>query len=252
MHGQGKRPQNRYLAPVFIITHSLGDFLASFDSNPKLSWLYVLQGSKSVLFSASAVILCQWAIILYAVAQPSKATSQIAVLLPPELSLELPPLPTIDPFHVCLIMSTLPNGASLVEAFLYLSLTFDSVAFICILGVTISAARNHYFTELFRVIQRDGVAYFFVLFSSNLTWLLLALYGRPGLKALHNQPAMIISSIMINRITLNLREATARDNVHWGISTFRRKESSADDVPTRLEEIPLQFSSRAFDQEGVF
>ncbi|KAJ8501512.1 hypothetical protein ONZ45_g12123 [Pleurotus djamor] len=178
---------NRYLAPVFIITHSLGDFLASFDSNPKLSWLYVLQGSKSVLFSASAVILCQWAIILYAVAQPSKATSQIAVLLPPELTLELPPLPTIDPFHVCLIMSTLPNGASLVEAFLYLSLTFDSVAFICILGVTISAARDHYFTELFRVLQRDGVIYFFVLFSSNLTWLLLALYGRPGLKALHNQ-----------------------------------------------------------------
>jgi hypothetical protein len=66
-----------------------------------------------------------------------------------------------------------------IEAFLVLGLSFDFIAFVAIAYLTMKQLRERMqVTRLLRVIQRDGVIYFFVLFSSNLTWFILLLDAR--------------------------------------------------------------------------
>ncbi|EEB99225.1 hypothetical protein MPER_01136, partial [Moniliophthora perniciosa FA553] len=66
---------------------------------------------------------------------------------------------------------------------LSLILVFDGLAFIAILVVTLKmiSKRDRHSSLLYilKVIRRDGVLYFFVLFSSNFVWLLLIAYARP-------------------------------------------------------------------------
>ncbi|KAJ7037623.1 hypothetical protein C8F04DRAFT_1091909 [Mycena alexandri] len=166
-----------------------------------------------------AILTCQWAIAIYAMSQSSQGTDQVALLLPRQLP-PLPPLPDIEPYHVCIFISTL-TVVPYVKGFLSLSLAFDTLVFLTTVYVTVKSARSYHFIPLMKVIQRDGIMYFLVLFSSNLIWVLLLIYAPPALKFIHNQPAMIISAIMVNRITLNLKVASHTNQVvPWSARTF--------------------------------
>jgi hypothetical protein len=72
-----------------------------------------------------------------------------------------------------------------VEAFLYISLAFDFIAFAIILFLTMRQIGNstRSFSGLLHVMQRDGIIYFIVLVTSNLTWLILLLDARVSLRA---------------------------------------------------------------------
>ncbi|PPQ95299.1 hypothetical protein CVT26_014873 [Gymnopilus dilepis] len=137
----------------------------------------------AVLWLSGSIILAQWIIALYVMSQSSKGTDQVALLLPVP-TFPLPELPDLPPYHA-----------------------FDGLAFLAIMVVTVRANRRYGVLPLMRIIQQDGIIYFFVLFSSNLVWLLLLLHARPALKFLHNQ----LSTIMINRITLNLKQSRHTD-----------------------------------------
>ncbi|KAF9462318.1 hypothetical protein BDZ94DRAFT_1261590 [Collybia nuda] len=146
---------------------------------------------KNLIFPciAGSMLACQWAIAIYVMSLSSLGTDQPALLL----SRDLPPLPTlpdIDPYHVCIFISTL-TAVPFVEAFLSISLAFDGIAFLIIIGATVKSSSSYKFMPMMRIIRRDGIMYFFVLFSSNLVWIILLLHARPGLKFVHNQPAMM-------------------------------------------------------------
>ncbi|KAJ3517450.1 hypothetical protein NLJ89_g509 [Agrocybe chaxingu] len=188
--------------------------------------VYALSGkSKSVLVISALFMAWQWGIAIYAMSQSDKGTDNVAVLLSVP-TFPLPRLPEVDPYHgasssfplVCIFISVL-GIAKWVEAWLCLSLAFDGLVFLAIIFITVRSARQHGFVPMMRIIQRDGIVYFFVLFSSNLVWLMLLLHARPALKFLHNQPAMVVSTIMINRITLNLKKARDKRSA-WGVQTF--------------------------------
>lgn len=53
------------------------------------------------------------------------------------------------------------------------------MAFLIILTVTLDSF-SHEIMSITRVIRRDGVIYFFAIFSSNLVWFILMLDGRVG------------------------------------------------------------------------
>ncbi|KAA1477970.1 hypothetical protein DENSPDRAFT_885532 [Dentipellis sp. KUC8613] len=184
---------------------------------------------KAIVVFAIAIILWQWGIAVYVMSQSSKGTDLPALLLS-RRDAGLPPLPTlpdIDPFHVCIFISTL-TVTPWVEAFLCLSLAFDIVVFLVIIVTTTKAIQTTHIRHTLHVIQRDGILYFFVLFSSNLVWLVLVLHARPGLKFMHNQSAMIISSIMINRITLHLKRISHKHSViPWSVQTFEERSSNS-------------------------
>lgn len=76
------------------------------------------------------------------------------------------------------LFSSYPYSVPFVEAFLSLSLTFDGIAFLVILAVTFSSSQSYNFMPVMKIIKRDGVMYFFVLFSSSLVWLVLLLRAR--------------------------------------------------------------------------
>ncbi|KAK7056301.1 hypothetical protein VNI00_002854 [Paramarasmius palmivorus] len=148
---------------------------------------------RGVLAISGFIMAWQWAIAIYAMSQSSKGTDQPALLLSRRAGMPpLPTLPNAEPYHVCIFISTL-TVTPWVEAWLCLSLAFDGLAFLAILFFTFQMmSRQEYrFIRVLKVIQRDGITYFFVLFSSNLVWLLLLLHARPGLKFMHNQPAMV-------------------------------------------------------------
>ncbi|KAH7874997.1 uncharacterized protein C8R40DRAFT_1069887 [Lentinula edodes] len=182
---------------------------------------------RSVLVLSGLIIVWQWGIAVYAMSQSSQGTDQISLLLTGPSASHFVALPATDPYHICIFISTL-TVTSWVEAFLCLSLAFDALVFIAILWMTfrMMAKQNYQFVHILEVIQRDGIFYFFVLFSSNLLWLLLLLHARASLKFIHNQPAMIVSSIMINRITLNLKKASERGRqptYTWSMRTFEQQ-----------------------------
>ncbi|KAF5386810.1 hypothetical protein D9615_002135 [Tricholomella constricta] len=171
----------------------------------------VLERRKPILFVAGAIILCQWGLVFYLASQASKGTAQVAVLLSRNLIPDLPAVPDTDPYHskengfsslkimdaeklsVCILISTL-HEITFGEAILSLALAFDGLAFIGIvygIAVKCRATTSDVKLPLMRVIKRDGIIYFLVLFSSNLVWLILLLHARPALKFIHNQPAMV-------------------------------------------------------------
>ncbi|KAF8069070.1 hypothetical protein FPV67DRAFT_1761896 [Lyophyllum atratum] len=216
---------NRYLCPIFIIITLVAYFVIDWtldtfntDLLPQVCArygfmetletmlltctaelfltlrVYALIGKrKPILFIAGLIILWQWAIALYAMSQSSKGTPQPALLLSSRATIPgLPPLPDADPYHICIFISTL-TVTPWVEAWLCLSLAFDGLAFIGIIYGVVSRSRaTRTMVPLLHTIRRDGIMYFFVLFSSNLVWLLLLLHARLSLKFIHNQPAMDI------------------------------------------------------------
>ncbi|TFY66489.1 hypothetical protein EVG20_g4601 [Dentipellis fragilis] len=219
-------PKNRYFAAVTILLSLLSYFLDAWTLEVYVKTfvtthpVYAVTGKhKAIPMLAILLIIVQCGLTVYIMSQASKSTDLPALLLSRRDASPLPPLPTlpnIDPFHICMFISTL-TVKPWVEAALCTCLGFDIVVFVIITFATTKAIRKSHVGDMFRVIQRDGILYFFVLFASNMVFLLLVLHARPGLKFMHNH----ISSIMVNRITLNLKRAShKRSVIGWSVETF--------------------------------
>ncbi|KAJ4492476.1 hypothetical protein C8R41DRAFT_919778 [Lentinula lateritia] len=172
--------------------------------------VYALSGRKQyVLFIAIPLIIVQWALLIYQDVLYKDGTSNLGVLLfARELDTSaVPPLPDIDAYHLCIaIPSTQIVKAG--ETFLSLFIVYDGLAVSSIIYFVSQQAKGFHLVPILELMQRDGLLYFAVMFSSNFVWLMMALHARPSLGFIQNQPAMIISSIMVNRITMNLQKAS--------------------------------------------
>ncbi|KAJ7177495.1 hypothetical protein C8R43DRAFT_872502, partial [Mycena crocata] len=124
--------------------------------------VYAITAQSKVFPCVTAAILsCQWAIAIYAMDIPG-----------------LPPLPNLDPYHGNqIILAITDDSVPYVKGFLSLSLAFDTLVFLTIVYVTVKSSKSYQFMPLMRIIQRDGILYFLVLFSSNLIWVLLLIYA---------------------------------------------------------------------------
>ncbi|KIK60241.1 hypothetical protein GYMLUDRAFT_261592 [Collybiopsis luxurians FD-317 M1] len=182
--------------------------------------VYALSGRKTyILIIAFLIILTQWILLIYQDAKYVNGTSDLAVLLFARKldTSALPTLPDIDAYRLCIAVP----GTDIIQvgtAFLSLYIVYDGLAVIAIVYFVMQQAKGFHVAPIVHLIQRDGLLYFAVMFSSNFVWLITTLHaGRPGLKFIQNQPAMVISSIMVNRITVNLkRAATEKTVVTWG------------------------------------
>ncbi|KAJ8503164.1 hypothetical protein ONZ45_g11101 [Pleurotus djamor] len=138
--------------------------------------------------------------------------------------------------HACVLRFTFFSSTTpALISFLSLGLALDVIAFAVILSASTQAiGGDFYLGKLFKVIKRDGTIYFFVVFSSNFVWLLLIFFtrNRPAIQFTHDYPAMILTAIMVNRITMNLRAA---DGTHttW-METLSRLEFAGVSVEQRV------------------
>ncbi|KAJ3806740.1 hypothetical protein EV368DRAFT_78701 [Lentinula lateritia] len=206
--------------------------------------VYALSGRKQyVLFIAIPLIIVQWALLIYQDVLYKNGTSNLGVLLfARELDTSaVPPLPDIDAYHLCIaIPSTQIVKAG--ETFLSLFIVYDGLAVSSIIYFVSQQAKGFHLMPILELMQRDGLLYFAVMFSSNFVWLMMALHARPSLGFIQNQPAMIISSIMVNRITMNLQKASEEKiDISW--SSGRRTVEDVDVSDSILPESDIELGS---------
>jgi len=84
-------------------------------------------------------------------------------------------------------------------------------------GVTSTAAGR---PGLVGNLVRDGAVYFGCIFSMNLMWVVMILHAPTGLRALAAIPSSCVNTVMVCRITLNLRTTV------YGPTTFERTQNS--------------------------
>ncbi|KAH8830130.1 hypothetical protein DL96DRAFT_1813224 [Flagelloscypha sp. PMI_526] len=120
-------------------------------------------------------------------------------------ALPLPDIP-IDAFHMCILYS----DPHMDLAYLILTIIFDLTVFIITLFISSRSLSWRYSrTSLYGTMLRDGALYFFVIFSGNLIWMILALTSRPGLKLANAQPSMLSPPLC---------QADMKDE--WAMKTF--------------------------------
>ncbi|KAF8501346.1 hypothetical protein JB92DRAFT_866185 [Gautieria morchelliformis] len=64
---------------------------------------------------------------------------------------------------------------------------------------------------ILRIIVKDGIIYFLIIFSTKVAWLCLALFAPLALKFVNAYPSDVLVSIMINRLTINLHRSVKGD-----------------------------------------
>ncbi|KAF8885340.1 hypothetical protein BD779DRAFT_1673744 [Infundibulicybe gibba] len=92
-------------------------------------------------------------------------------------------------------------------------LVFDSVVFLATLFRAIALNRLRFGNthSLIELILRDGIAYFAVISVANLVTVLIFMFAHPDIKAINASFSTLITSLMVSRLILNLREAPAAD-----------------------------------------
>ncbi|KIK70057.1 hypothetical protein GYMLUDRAFT_34508 [Collybiopsis luxurians FD-317 M1] len=175
---------------------------------------------RFLAITLSGIMLTQCSVVIYAMSLHEE-----------NMGLTLPDIP-VDEFHVCILYSE----PKMDLAYLLCSIIFDTIVFLVTLAVTLTSGCNSLLPDLndrinsdtgrkrrrrharsrpttsvlLSTIRRDGILYFCAILSGNVTWLILCLHARAGLKFMNAQPSMIITSIMINRLSLSLRKVSER------------------------------------------
>ncbi|ESK86252.1 hypothetical protein Moror_16632 [Moniliophthora roreri MCA 2997] len=127
-------------------------------------------------------------------------------------------------------------------AYLSLSILFDVIVF----GLTVYLTFNptNQFNalslvapkaSLLQTIQRDGLLYFCTILSGNLVWLLMVIFARPGIKFINAQPSMILTSIMVNRLTLSLRHVNHKSINRHSPQTTWNESDFPESMPASME-----------------
>ncbi|KAF4618866.1 hypothetical protein D9613_010088 [Agrocybe pediades] len=184
----------------------------------------ICRGLKVVLAVAGMLMAAQWALVIYVVSQTwgllSGSSTQVQTQLGSLLNAisTIPKLTKNQVFHLCMNTKLIAFPQYLV-ADAATSLVFDALAFITVTGVAVHSRRAHGVHSVMRTVQRDGAMYFFAMSSANFTWLLLVLCAPGALKTIQIEPTIVIASVMINRITLNLKRAGQKDE-EWSMQTF--------------------------------
>ncbi|KAL5505052.1 hypothetical protein ACEPAH_7715 [Sanghuangporus vaninii] len=92
-------------------------------------------------------------------------------------------------------------------------LAFDSIVFIATLSRTFIIYRRHRqgaAIPLIKIMMRDGIIYFLVIFVANVVTMVLFITLPPDLKAVNASFSTLITSLMVSRLILNLRNQAMR------------------------------------------
>ncbi|KAJ3919405.1 hypothetical protein F5877DRAFT_66588 [Lentinula edodes] len=151
--------------------------------------VYALSGNnRTVIICAIPLIISQWGLLFYVCSQSANGTANLTLLLGPS---DVPTLPDIDAFRLCISVPPLdvvPYG----QAYLCLLIVYDGLAVLAILYIVAGQSDNLHLMPILKLIQRDGLLYFAVMFTSHFVWLMLTLYAPTGLQFIQNQISSIV------------------------------------------------------------
>jgi len=153
------------------------------------------------IYSRSQVILVAFTVLLLGELGTKiwAFTDGTRLVLPPEL-------------HGCILTGRSASGKRIVYTWVA-ELVFDTAVFLATVYRTVSLYRSSRIgpsSNLVKVIMRDGIIYFGVIFASNLVTVLIFVAAPPDLKVVNASFSTLITSLMVSRLMLNLRQEALR------------------------------------------
>jgi len=156
--------------------------------------------SKSIIAFYIVYLLAQTAVILWTFLDGAEP-------------IQLPPNTHLDAFQACIELAA-PRLGYRAGVWLVLECVFDILIIVMTLAKSwgvlseINKIRNLFGqtkSSILDILVRDGAVYFLVIFTFNMTWLMMVMFAPSGLKWLCAMPAQAMTVVLVSRITLNLR-----------------------------------------------
>ncbi|QRV78556.1 hypothetical protein RhiJN_06571 [Ceratobasidium sp. AG-Ba] len=112
--------------------------------------------------------------------------------------------PIIDGlFHGC-ILTGRPEFGNKWQMWLFAYVVFDSSVFALVLTKTLRYSRETH-SPLIKTLRNDGTAYFIVIFTVNVAWLIMTFKAAEPLKNINEHFSHLVSVVLISRLTIHLR-----------------------------------------------
>lgn len=112
--------------------------------------------------------------------------------------------PAIDVlFHGC-ILTGKPSFGNKWQMWLFAYVVFDSSVFALVLAKTLRYSRETH-SPLIKTLRNDGTAYFVVIFTVNVVWLVMTFRADEPLKNINEHFSHIVSVVLMSRLTIHLR-----------------------------------------------
>ncbi|EJC99729.1 uncharacterized protein FOMMEDRAFT_160173 [Fomitiporia mediterranea MF3/22] len=113
---------------------------------------------------------------------------------------------------VACVLAVAPENAHKFAIFWISELCTDAVVLTLTIyrSYVVSRMQSVFHSTLLRVIARDGIVYFLIMFLVNLTTVLFDLIASQDLKAINANFGVMINCIMTGRLILNLKSATSK------------------------------------------
>lgn len=129
------------------------------------------------------------------------------------------PVSHINTNHVLtactMIFDTGKVPKAMAAASAWLPLLYDTVILLLTLNRTLGPVRNKTAGRVMKVLLRDGMLYYSVIFSVNLVLTLMIVAAPPGVQNITAQTEQLFTVAMMSRITIHLRkQARANTEVH--------------------------------------
>ncbi|KAG9125704.1 hypothetical protein FRC07_006533 [Ceratobasidium sp. 392] len=112
--------------------------------------------------------------------------------------------PIIDGiFHGC-ILTGRPEFGNKWQMWLFAYVVFDSSVFALVLAKTLRYSQETH-SPLIKTLRNDGTAYFIVIFTVNVVWLVMTFEAAEPLKNINEHFSHLVSVVLISRLTIHLR-----------------------------------------------
>ncbi|PPQ84956.1 hypothetical protein CVT25_004469 [Psilocybe cyanescens] len=167
------------------------------------------------------------------------------------ISTTSPPLPVPGPPSAQPPCGAVMGPFGWLIAFWTIPLLYDSLTFLLTAWKAYDFWKKEVDTPIFDVIWRDGLLYFFAIFTMNAANVIIFLTVPKGLRAVNLTPTLILEIVLSCRLILNLRgshnRATSRPYQGKGSASARLRSDSHPTNGTSSEEK----TARHFEETAV-
>jgi len=197
------------------VCERLGDFLPFGTGIPTLILSGILVAARvTAMYGGNKKL----AAFLFSYLAAQTAATLYAFLFPGAGPLPLPEI-HLDAYQACIELTS-PRLGTAGVVWIAMDCGFDTVIITLTiyrswqlhqslgrLGHVFKAGNSEWYERpsLARRLVQDGLLYFMVLITLNITWVVMVIVATPGLKWICAMPAEAMIVVMVSRITLNLR-----------------------------------------------
>ncbi|KAM6504030.1 hypothetical protein JOM56_000973 [Amanita muscaria] len=215
----------RYFCPVVSIINLVAEHDPGWSDTVCRNWIWLPVSTGTIINAATGVILIMRVHAIYC-----RARWILYVTVPvylAELGVMMWSIPSGIPatnlppgFVGCFPIPKPGTGLRLTSIYIA-ALGFDTVVF----SLTFMRAFYRRFTKeksvtLLRIIVRDGTLYYTVIFVVNLINVFLLALAPPDISAINAPFASMITTVLVSRLVLNLREAAAKKHIFYNSVTL--------------------------------